>query len=258
MKDVERDGSSSPDISIPSTYWVLDVKDWSLEFDPKCFVSGALIRDEYKEALQAVLSHYRTGNFHFPTSVVGEAMEVDIENRPFANPFLDLSADFVSEMGAFILLGHPGIGDLSRFLNRIESYYIPLGKTIWLYLALVLRLEAGLPTIFQSLPNRLFFFNDEGVHILKYSLSASAMDFKAEFPPSTWCLVDSNLELNTVPGFIRNLSLFVVQASSPRPERIEWEKKEQRASLEYFLKPWTPSELIMGCVRTMHLQHVYP
>jgi hypothetical protein len=94
----------------------------------------------------------------------------------------------------------------------------------------------------------LFVFDDKGVHQLKYSASTDALEFKAEFAQSTWCLIDSNLTLTTVPGFILDLGFFIVQASSPRPERIEWVKKVSQPVLEYFLKPWTPSELIMGCV----------
>jgi hypothetical protein len=249
---VERDGSSSfPNIS--STYWTLDVRDWALEFDPRCSVSSVLVRNEYREALRAAVDYYRVGKDHFPTDVDDEdeiVMEVDINNsvRPFANPFKDLPTNLVSQRDAFILLGPPGIGDLFCLLCTIESTYSLIGRTIWLYLVLVLRLEAGLPTIFQSQPNRLFVFDDKGVHKLKYSSSTDAFEFKAGFAPSTWCLIDSNLRLNTVPGLILDLVLFIVQASSPRLDRIEWTKKESQPVLKYFLKPWTVSELILGCV----------
>jgi hypothetical protein len=67
-------------------------------------------RDEYREALHAVVDHYK---FDFPTTVDGEdemAIEINNPDQPFVNPFSDISEDFVSKMLGFILMGHPGIG----------------------------------------------------------------------------------------------------------------------------------------------------
>lgn len=88
------------------------------ELDATSSVSGILARDGYREALHAVVDHYKIGKVDFPTTVDGEdemAMEVDNPDQPFVNPFLDLSEDFVSKMVGFILMGHSGIGEVSFF-----------------------------------------------------------------------------------------------------------------------------------------------
>jgi hypothetical protein len=57
-------------------------------------------------------------------------------------------------------------------------------------------------------------------------------------------LIDSNQDLSTVPVFIRDLGLFIVQSPSPRQVHLEWTKKH--VTMRYFLKPWTLSELFVG------------
>lgn len=136
----------------------------------------------------------------------------------------------------------------SLFFPVIESPDIGIGKTAWLIIVLILRLIAGLPTILQLRPNRLYYFDDSGVHQLKYTSSTDAFEFRTQFAPSTWCLVDANIDVQTVPSFIRDLRLFIVQTSPPRAERVQWHKKQSTPVLFYFLKPWTLSELITGCV----------
>ena len=69
---------------------------------------------------------------------------------------------------------------------------------------------------------------------------------QSRVPPATWCLIDFNLDVSTVPTFIQDLGLFIVQSSSPRQDHLEWTKKQSRATMEYFLKPWTLSELLVG------------
>jgi hypothetical protein len=141
---------------LPSTYWTFDVNDWVRQLDPQSPVSGVLIRDEYKEALQALVQYYMDGTTPVPTETDGMTQEVD-NAVPFLNPFSDIPARFVSNQLAAILLGHPGIGKIFHDSEK-HPPYIFSGKTLWLYFVLVLRLQAGLPTIFQSKPNQLFFF----------------------------------------------------------------------------------------------------
>jgi hypothetical protein len=121
-----------------------------------------------------------------------------------------------------------------------------VGKTVFLYVLLVLRLQARLPTIYQSRNSHLYYFSDNGVFRIHLTSELIATDFQSQFHPSTWCLIDSNLSLDTVPVFIQDLDLFILQASSPRPHRFEWAKKATSPVRRYFMKSWTLSELFVG------------
>ena len=99
---------------------------------------------------------------------------------------------------------------------------IGVGKTVLLYVLLVLRLQARLPTIYQSRDTHLYYFADDGVYLINLTPSPIATNFKSQFHKSTWCLIDLNQSLDTVPVFIQDLALFIVQASSPRPHRYAW------------------------------------
>lgn len=154
-----------------------------------------------------------------------------MQPAPFENPFLNIPIGLVSENWAFVLLGNPGIG-----------------KTVFLYVLLVLRLQARLPTIYQSRDSHLYYFADNGVFLIHLIPGLIAINFKSQFSPSTWCLIDSNQSLDTVPVFIQDLDLFIVQASSPRTHRFEWTKKATSPVRRYFMKSWTLSELLVGRV----------
>ncbi|KAF8328004.1 hypothetical protein F5887DRAFT_160175 [Amanita rubescens] len=94
----------------------------------------------------------------------------------------------------------------------------------------------------------IYYFADDGVYLINLTLNPIATNFKSQLHKSTWCLVDSNQSLHTVPVFIQDLDLFVVQASSPRPHRYTWIDKATRPVLRYFMKPWTLPELLVGRV----------
>jgi hypothetical protein len=120
---------------------------------------------------------------------------------------------------------------------------------------LVLRLQARLPTIYQSRDTHLYYFAEDGVYLI--NLIPSPIATNAQFDSSTWCLVDSNQSLDTVPVFIQDLDLFIVQASQsrypvchtpPRPDRSAWIDKATRPVWQYFMKSWTLPELLVGYV----------
>jgi hypothetical protein len=130
----------------------------------------------------------------------------------------------------------------------IATSSINVGKTALLYVLLVLRLQAQLPTIYQSRDSHLHYFADDGVYLIDLTPKPIATNFKSQFDKSTWCLIDSNQSLDTVPVFIQDLDLFIVQASSPRPHRYAWIDKATRPVLQYFMKSWTLPELLVGYV----------
>ncbi|KAF9048103.1 hypothetical protein BDZ89DRAFT_1058044 [Hymenopellis radicata] len=67
--------------------------------------------------------------------------------------------------------------------------------------------------------------------------------FRSLVPEETWCLIDSNNQLTSVPVYLVDSRRFVIQAASPRIRRMEWMQKVPHS--QYFLmKPWDCSELI--------------
>jgi len=225
-RPVQRDESSpSTAANIPLDCMVLKGGDWVRELQPDSRFTDILIRDEYKEALRAIMEWFLRGN-----EVTEGAMEVDdMQPAPFENPFFGIPTGFVSTNRGLVLLGNPGIG-----------------KTVFLFVLLVLRLQARLATIYQSRSSHLYYFADNGVFVIHLTPDLIATNFISQFHPSTWCLIDSNLALDTVPVFIQDLGLFIVQASSPRPHRFEWIKKQTSPVRRYFMETWTLSELFAG------------
>jgi hypothetical protein len=118
-RPVQRDGSCpSTEANLPLDCMVLTGGEWARELQPDFRFTGVLIRDEYKEALQAIMEWFLHGN-----EVTEDAMEVDdMQPAPFGNPFLDVHIDLVSENWAFVLLGNPGIGEQSSFLSHHSNF----------------------------------------------------------------------------------------------------------------------------------------
>jgi hypothetical protein len=108
-----------------------------------------------------------------------------------------------------------------------------------------LRILAGCATMFVVNGNYADVFTSSGVsRMWWYHIAASKL------PPSLWVLVDSNRGLDDVPMWVTALPYFVVQAASPRPRRMEWQKKEIHVSW-YILKPWSLKEAIAALVVVM-------
>jgi hypothetical protein len=104
-------------------YIVLKGGNWVRELQPDSHFTGVLIRDEYKEALGAIMEWFLSGN-----KVTEDAMDIDdscsswkhkvqiaTQPGPLGNPFLDVPIGRVSRNWAFVLLGNPGIGEESGF-----------------------------------------------------------------------------------------------------------------------------------------------
>lgn len=77
-------------------------------------------------------------------------------------------------------------------------------------------------------------------------------DLHFYIPPGTWFLVDSSRKLTEVPVELSDLcdSLggFIIQAASPRTERVDWRKKASKVVRVFWMASWSLEELIAGCV----------
>jgi hypothetical protein len=223
------------------------VEHWITPLTP-CFgsVSGFIIREEYIEAARAVIEVYKNGPSPASADPEDGRNSTGPQQFDFRNPFLtsELPPEPSSQL-TFIALGHPGIGKENSFIQQRFGNLV-LGKTAWLHVLLIWRLHAGLPIIYQSRPSQVYYFGPEGAFLLKISDADqnAAAEFSKVLPRSTWCLVDSNAELQEMPMFIRHLPLFAIQAASPRWSRIKWGNKHK--IMLYYMKPWSLTELIIG------------
>ncbi|PCH39137.1 hypothetical protein WOLCODRAFT_167816 [Wolfiporia cocos MD-104 SS10] len=158
-------------------------------------------------------------------------MDVDIDAHPSHNPFDNLPQDGSLATGA-IVIGSPGIG-----------------KSVFLIYVLVLRLLAGLTTILQLNSKELYVFSDEGVFIVTIPIPTQS-HLHLHIPDGTWCLIASNQRLAGVPVDVIELSSscdgFILQAVSPRAERVDWTKKEAGRVPRYWMARWSLGELIVG------------
>ncbi|KDQ06437.1 hypothetical protein BOTBODRAFT_60600 [Botryobasidium botryosum FD-172 SS1] len=212
---------------------------WGLNFPPEfewgyggLGPMGILIRKDYVTVLKDTIAWANGGD----SMDFDKGDPDDDEDEPVGeveNPFLTLETAQPTLPRIFILNGHMGVG-----------------KTMWLIYTLVLRLLAGLPTIFVDNSWFLYIFNQAGVFELKGDYASfeypAKHGFKAAINEDYWCLVDSTNTLIGVPYFILSLNRFVVQAASPRADRTAWIRKAPSAHVVYYMKSWTLSELIAG------------
>lgn len=120
-----------------------------------------------------------------------------------------------------------------------------VGKSLWLYYALVRCLEQGRTVLLQVSLDEAFILNCHGVFEITTTVRGRLLS--GSLSPSTWCLIDSNLRLKCVPDYVTDMSFFIVQAASPRDDRMKWIWKTTLRWCRYLMKPMTARELIAGC-----------
>jgi hypothetical protein len=128
-------------------------------------------------------------------------------------------------------------------MTLLTGMPIFLGKTIFLYYLLALRLLKQQPTVFQYEDASVVLFNKNGASRLSPKISL------AQIPPSKmWALVDSNQSVQ-IPAdmFLRDGSpFFIVMASSPRSTRWDAVQHYKPRMKLWFMKPFTLAELIQA------------
>jgi hypothetical protein len=78
---------------------------------------------------------------------------------------------------------------------------------------------------------------------------ANASIFRENMPDSTWALIDSNANLVTIPQDVIETGFFVVQAASPRKDRMQTALKlEDNGAQICVMQPFTPWELVIAYV----------
>jgi hypothetical protein len=252
------------------TYWVVTLQDGIKELLHlgNFGISGILITDEYEEAIKAVIEFRETGNSTRLTDSKVPESELDPDEESdqretlagvsssYFNPFSNISKGSGDMMSGFILIGHPGIGEYHNLNLSLKIEICFAGKSVWLVFMLILRLQAGLPTIYQSTSDRMYLFNDCGVFEFPCNSRGNPdwteiyENFEVD-PLTTWALIDSNQDLVQVPLSYQN-RFFIVQATSPREDHFAWKNKAHQSTFIYIMKPWTLCEILLGYVVCVH------
>jgi hypothetical protein len=98
---------------------------------------------------------------------------------------------------------------------------------------------ARIPVAYIDSPMRYFVFNNDGCTLLPLESETLPL------PKGALCLVDSNTNLIKPPdGFFHpSYSSYIVQASSPRPDRWKrWSK--QHGSHKWIMSFWERDEMV--------------
>jgi hypothetical protein len=144
-----------------------------------------------------------------------------------------------------VVTGQPGIGKYPIWVD-IEQYIdtvFTVGKTVFLHYVLIDRILNGLVTAYQIDSKRAFLFLGPN-HVRKISAD-EILD--PEVYDRAWALVDSNANLDSPREEFVNMfsKFFVVNTSSPQPQRWKSWKKYQSASLTV-MRPWSWKEMYIG------------
>jgi len=132
--------------------------------------------------------------------------------------------------GGVIITGHPGIG-----------------KTMFLYYLLVLRLRNRQPTFFHYSPGFVVLFDNRGVSVVSPIVGDSAA------PNDAWALIDSNTKVKSVPWIFEKSDSpnFVVVAASPCSKRWRSLLHNRSDTKLWIMEPFTLQELLQARILQM-------
>jgi hypothetical protein len=116
------------------------------------------------------------------------------------------------------------------------------GKTTFLKYLFHLRAAANLPTIYMTNERIAIVYKNGCIGVIEASV------FLNNMPDSTWALIDSNANLATIPQDIIDIGFFVVQAASPRKDRMRAALKLNAKPQICVMQPFTPWELVIAYV----------
>ena len=195
-------------------------------------LTGALIREEYSEAFRAVILEFATtGEFNDLTEAASDEElgqnEIGVQDsESYLNPFINLPHTRSKRKG-FILIGHPGIGEYTPSLSpKIQTFLITFaGKSLWLTVLLILRVHAGLPTLYIDLSHNMYTSlmtrasSNLNVQHTEPDWDEITSKRHTTLSTETWALIDSSSNqghISVPPAYRTNY--FVVQAAYPRCE----------------------------------------
>lgn len=166
------------------------------------------------------------------------------------NPFLLDSAEDIGGSAATVGVSSSVNGVAVRLTptpsTTILNWAIDgTGTSVFLRYLLCLRLLAKLPTIFVDDKDEYTLICDSGAYAISNTSKRFSRSLSELLPTSTWCLVDSNDAVPTVPDYLLSLGKFVVQAGKMNTKSIEWlDNIDVNSSTRYCMKQWTSYEFI--------------
>ncbi|EJC99432.1 uncharacterized protein FOMMEDRAFT_160480 [Fomitiporia mediterranea MF3/22] len=226
---IRDDDANRVPLSLPDSVTVLS---WTIEDSIpdileaifKC--SAIYIRDEYAVMLSALFKALHDSG--------GDAFgyhRIDVrtlqDKFPPVNPFKELQVQKVlsDKASCIFVTGTPGIG-----------------KSLFLYYILALRLLAQKSTVLLYRKGRCLIFHACGI----YSMTLDQLDTVVyRLPMETWFLVDSNEDVGPAPLFLfkrcRTTPRLIVVATSPRSERMTF--RDDLESPRLWMRPFKEKEL---------------
>ncbi|KAF9048208.1 hypothetical protein BDZ89DRAFT_1057781 [Hymenopellis radicata] len=240
---------------VPSRIWTLSGPSLPLPI---------MIRQEYHEIMLGILQwiHWQTGSERIASNatmqeerepkssrcIKPEETDLDLsdylDNIPTPDDLGVVPAPPLSELDAYPnpFLGKEGVTTAS---GLVLTGLPGIGKSRFLRVVLHLRIAAGLPSLYvpHSPTAALLWKEGKASQVNMHTLHD--FRFRNLLPTDTWCLVDSNSDIPTVPAILVESERFIIQAASPGLSRMAWMKKV--VGTRYFvMKPWDCGELIAG------------
>ncbi|EJD05159.1 uncharacterized protein FOMMEDRAFT_139689 [Fomitiporia mediterranea MF3/22] len=236
---VIRDDPPEPDIVTPDEILAIT---WDIDGDIPMFLSeifgarACFIRDEYPKMLYEIMKFInRHGGGFAGYRVPADPKSMYSEPKPTLpeNPFegIAIRANPGCRVAGATVMGTPGIG-----------------KSFFLLYVLALRLSAGLTTVVDWNQDGFLVFSEEGTFAAQLLNGFGIDDSTSNYlPPGTWFLCDSNTNLHDAETKYAQMcsgtGRFVLQAASPREERLQWSKKVN-VHTRLYMKNWRLPEAV--------------
>ncbi|KAI5886907.1 uncharacterized protein SCHCODRAFT_02714834 [Schizophyllum commune H4-8] len=196
---------------------------------------------------------------------VFDSVKAVLIRREYEAAWRDLESSFVAGRKIFdpaeVATRHAGHPIPAAVAPYRRAYTVTgcsgIGKTLFLALALLRCLERHWTVVLQVDPAFLHVFNSCGVFKLRRS-DVERAELRYALPNATWCLVDSNEALESVPQHIIDLVLFIVQAASPEARRTAWQTKTTMITNYYVMRPMSVEEAQLACASFTLVSHGVP
>ncbi|KDQ17692.1 hypothetical protein BOTBODRAFT_53229 [Botryobasidium botryosum FD-172 SS1] len=117
-----------------------------------------------------------------------------------------------------------------------------IGKSIFIYYALIHRITSGLPVALQYTPESVLLFLKSGTYCIPANTNP-ANDTIQQLPRGIWALVDSDQLVDEPAPVLRGISpFFTIQAASGSTSQTAWHKYKD--GQVWNMRPWSWDEII--------------
>ncbi|KAJ3792808.1 hypothetical protein GGU11DRAFT_466713 [Lentinula aff. detonsa] len=204
-----------------------------------------IVRQEFHDALLSIIRWLTDLKEERRTELSFTRSDDVGKHATYPNPFKDSQPHLTAGV---VITGPPGIG-----------------KSAFLHYLVALRVAMNLPTLFAS-GQQVYFW--ENGHLFLGTMPLNQGLLAIRIPQDTWILVDSNNTpfsyTSSVPEELYNLRRFIVQAASPRMQRMGWMSKVDYPLTYFTMEEFSSEELMlaikirrpiapdMDCVREFH------